>query len=222
MFACALYPCPQAGCTSTFASRRAAQQHYEAKHDATACDHCSKVFLRANYTTQDSFTRALQNHIESAHGRDQPVQRGDAGPRPQRQQRTYTCQYCPKTFNSASYKGRRGAEIALETHEARHDSPPSWDPVDTLGEWVVPIDFTGRKSFGYFECDDCDKTWTSAHAFDEYFQECRSCQEENYPLFLWQNQHPRTRDREEFGDSKGPHDADRCEACQLGVCGGER
>jgi hypothetical protein len=91
-------------------------------------------------------------------------------------------------------------------------------PVSSPGQWVPRKSFTGRKSFGAFECDLCKKVWVSAHAFKEYKQGCQQCEAESLPLFMWHNfEHNDRHDDEGRTDDK-PHDSDRCEACRAGVC----
>lgn len=92
------------------------------------------------------------------------------------------------------------------------------NPVDTAGSWVNRDQFTGPKSFGFFQCSNCFKTWLSAHAFPKYKQGCKSCELESLPVLLWKNEGIDTRNRERFEDEDKPHDHVRCEACRQGVC----
>jgi len=42
------------------------------------------------------------------------------------------------------------------------------------GKWVPTSSFFKMgKSFGYFNCDDCNKTWMSAHAQKKFRQACK-------------------------------------------------
>ena len=42
------------------------------------------------------------------------------------------------------------------------------------GEWVPTSSFFKQgKSFGYFNCTDCNKTWMSAHAQKKFRQACK-------------------------------------------------
>ena len=93
-------------------------------------------------------------------------------------------------------------------------------PVDTPGDWVERDAFSGRKSFGFFVCQ-CGKRWLSAHAFPNYTQGCKSCEDTCLPRYLWVNQHSSFEDYFEDDkdrDNKSPHDRERCEACAKGVC----
>ena len=92
-------------------------------------------------------------------------------------------------------------------------------PVDTEGYWVKREKFFRDKSFGYFVCKDCTKTWLSAHSYKKYKQGCKGCETENYPKYLWFNSIRIEKDPkfEELNKEK-PHDKERCEACHLGFC----
>jgi len=92
-------------------------------------------------------------------------------------------------------------------------------PVDDDGEWVLRDDFTGRKSFGYFQCN-CAKEWQSAHAYKEFNQDCQSCETGSLPLFMWRNFTRRAGYHEEESERSdlGHHDSERCGACRAGVC----
>ena len=96
-------------------------------------------------------------------------------------------------------------------------------PVDTPGAWVLFEDFTGRKSFGMFQCT-CRREWSSAHAFREFRLGCQRCEAMTWPWAMWKNE-PRPREEEEEGggseegsvstesvSTEGSHDVDRCEA----------
>jgi len=94
------------------------------------------------------------------------------------------------------------------------------DPVSTSGKWVERSEFNGKKSFGYFECDGCSgKSWVTAHAFKQYKQACKSCNQYSLAVYMWVNLERREsrggRDEEE---GKPPHLRHLCEACKLGVC----
>ena len=98
-------------------------------------------------------------------------------------------------------------------------------PIENLpGQWVPREDFTGQKSFGFFECPRCSyRSWFSAHSFANFRQGCQGCEKKHLPLYLWENDHRRCHDehKKESADSD-PHDAKRCEACRHGVCSGAR
>lgn len=100
------------------------------------------------------------------------------------------------------------------------------DPVDSGGEWVVASKCPARKSFGAFECASktCDKRWVSAHAFKDFTQGCKECEQHALPKFMWVNHHGRqaTHAKEENLKLDKPHDNARCSACKAGVCLGSR
>lgn len=39
-----------------------------------------------------------------------------------------------------------------------------------------------RKTFGYFECYECNNFWTSAHSWADTSQRCLYCDEDVYPF----------------------------------------
>ena len=88
---------------------------------------------------------------------------------------------------------------------------------DARGEWVRRKNFTGRKTFGHFTCFECNKDWTSAHAFKAYAQRCKACSENAFPRFLWQNDKDHERAEGKRPDQK-PHLNHLCGACKAGVC----
>ncbi len=92
-------------------------------------------------------------------------------------------------------------------------------PVDTDGYWVKRQNFFREKSFGYFVCKGCKKTWLSAHSFKKYKQGCKGCETENYAKYLWVNTSKQDKELKFDGlDKDKPHDKMRCEACQFGIC----
>lgn len=92
-------------------------------------------------------------------------------------------------------------------------------PVDTEGYWVKRENFFREKSFGYFVCNGCKKTWLSAHSHKKYKQGCKGCETENYAKYLWVNSSKKEKEPKfEELDKDKPHDKMRCEACQLGIC----
>jgi hypothetical protein len=101
-------------------------------------------------------------------------------------------------------------------------------PVDSGGFWIPLTLFQAElssrspsknsfKSFGCFECPNCSKTWTSAHAFTNFKQGCKRCEAETLPKVMWLNTEKSTREKEPQSDAK-PHDTNRCEACKFGIC----
>lgn len=95
-------------------------------------------------------------------------------------------------------------------------------PVDTPGEWVPRKKFQGQKSFGWFTCNKCDKSWMSAHAYKEYQQGCKKCKLYTHPRFMWVNKDTKDEDDEDEErkvlSSKKPHMQKLCKACEAGVC----
>ena len=74
--------------------------------------------------------------------------------------------------------------------------------------------------FGDFTCMTCGNKWSSANAYQGFYQNCRGCPEKtaNLPISL----KPLERSDEE-GFSNGPHQSGDCERCQLGLsCRGRR
>ena len=56
------------------------------------------------------------------------------------------------------------------------------------GEWVAARSYNGpSKSFGFFGCTFCQKTWMSAHARKGYKQGCKHCDRFFFPVYLWKN-----------------------------------
>ena len=125
-----------------------------------------------------------------------------------------------------------GAQTVRKRKRETESEPPMPSPhqhraprvgMEGKGYWVLRWDFEGRKSFGCFTCAiaDCGKTWSSAHAFQEHRQACKSCDSYSFPCCLWYNRgderDTKERDTEERTEREH-HDTARCEACNLGVC----
>jgi hypothetical protein len=91
-------------------------------------------------------------------------------------------------------------------------------PVDAPGEWVPREEFLGRKSFGWFSCNKCNKSWVSAHAQCIYTQGCKRCETKSYPIYMWKNEGRKQNDETKKIDTIKPHDSKRCEACKKGDC----
>ena len=98
----------------------------------------------------------------------------------------FPCPQCPKTFKNELSLQQHFTAVHGQVEEFYEDesfedelseySIKSWrpnPPVDSEGEWVHPHEFKGRKSFGYFLCLNCRKTWLSAHSFPNYQQGCQ-------------------------------------------------
>jgi hypothetical protein len=131
----------------------------------------------------------------------------------------HLCTECFKTFWSAA---------SLEQHSdskhttiERYDSHSHDDPYPGIaGYWIPRNKFKGNsKSFGWFECDSCTKTWFSAHAHKRFKQGCQVCEEESFPCCLWVNtSYNNDKDSANMDKSDRPHDRARCEACRKGQC----
>lgn len=54
-------------------------------------------------------------------------------------------------------------------------APPNFVPFKGCqGDWIARKHFYSEgKSFGYFQCNYCDKNWMSAHALKKYKQQCK-------------------------------------------------
>jgi hypothetical protein len=97
-----------------------------------------------------------------------------------------------------------------------HAHPEPFEGIE--GYWVHRAQFSGTKSFGWYQCDGCDKTWFSAHAFTQYRQGCQSCETQTLPCCLWVNTGSRNNNDGRPERDDGPHDSLRCEACRQGAC----
>ncbi len=105
---------------------------------------------------------------------------------------------------ASGHKKRRSLQIG--------SLDPPFPGVD--GEWFLTEDFVGEKSFGWFECRGCWRSWPSAHAWAEFNQGCQKCEVEFLPKFMWVNFGQRCeRDDDSSESDDGPHDCERCEAC---------
>ncbi len=148
-------------CNRVFVSEHALEQHNNAKHapvpSELTCDVCNRVFVSEH---------ALEQHNNAKHVLYQ-----------------VTCDTCGRAF---------GSERALEQHEEAvhwseydeeattedaydsdfdgdcedHSHPPPFP--DAKGYWVNRDDFERSKSFGWFECENCDHRWMSALAYWQY------------------------------------------------------
>ena len=132
-------------------------------------------------------------------------------------ERWCSCSECAKVFKT--YKA-----CTQHKEDTHNESDEDCDlemlspPVDTDGEWVTLRHFNGRKSFGYFKCTGCQNIWTSAHSFKDYTQDCKKCDDSEYPTYMWQNANKGDRQAHKVDDNKKPHDKARCEACRAGEC----
>jgi len=95
-----------------------------------------------------------------------------------------------------------------------HLQCPNVDCGELLDELESRTKYYGMH-FGKYRCpkNDCNKTWTSAYAFDRDYQKCRVCEKKTYPHDLIEH------DRERKGSSKR-HKMDLCGRCKNGkYCG---
>jgi uncharacterized C2H2 Zn-finger protein len=135
----------------------------------------------------------------------------------------FPCPACNRRFRSDHALAQHFAAVHhAECEDDEEDSVDSWrpnPPVDSAGYWVPREEFTGKKSFGYFQCESCFKTWISAHAFPSFKQGCKKCDTEDYPIFLWENMNKKQHDDLNYqrDEKDKPHDQNRCEACRCGV-----
>ena len=191
------YDCWQ--CDREFRSEGALDQHTRAAHPLTyECKHCDRWF---------GSEEAVKQHTQAVHTV------------------TYECKQCDREFRSegALDQHTRAAHQRISPSSLVNGRVPS-SPVDEPGEWVPLDEFTGRKSFGFFVCTGCRKTWRSAHAFKAFKQGCQRCNKESDALLMWQNYgHRRASSDEEDDedsteDNDGPHDKARCEAGRYGMC----
>lgn len=188
------------------AAEKALESHQNSHGTVLSCDQCDRNFSSKNYRGGVAAAeKALESH-QNAHSTQ------------------LSCSHCDRKFNSKDYRGLTAAEKALKQHQAdAHKGRPGNDdwvpppPVSSPGQWVPRDEFKGKKSFGAYRCDDCDKTWISAHAFRDYHQGCQNCETENLPLWMWKN-FQRNSELVADRDSNSPHDRARCEACKAGVC----
>lgn len=158
---------------------------------------------------------ANEEYYEDKHN----LRRGSFAQQRQYDVSLFECSICKKTFRTQRSLSQH-CEDTGHIEDSQDDDGDEIEtpepPVDSPGQWVLREDFTGRKSFGYFVCG-CGRFWLSAHAFKDYRQGCRGCEQKSFPYFLWENFGKRTDRDRNYADDK-PHDASRCEACRNGVC----
>ena len=84
------------------------------------------------------------------------------------------------------------------------------------GYWVYRSDSKAQKGFGMFECNGCNRFWSSAHAYKtKYTQNCQGCRKSFQPYIMW---HFTAQSKKEHQVNEGPpHDAANCSACQSGI-----
>ena len=155
---------------------------------AMDCPDCSKTLYSSH---------ALGQHCLAKHGK-------------------HICTECMKGFNSARSLKKHGRNVVMHSsgRSAGHSHDDPYDGIE--GYWVSRDSFQGSKSFGWFECQDCSKTWFSAHAQKRYKQGCQECEEWTLPCCLWVNTGSNDNERRDRDDV--PHDRARCQACKRGVC----
>jgi hypothetical protein len=131
----------------------------------------------------------------------------------------HLCTECFKTFWSKTsleqhVNSKHGTTKTWSRHSHSHDDPYP----GIAGYWEPRNTYEGNKSFGWFECNHCAKTWFSAHAHKRFKQGCQVCEEQSFPCCMWVN--TGCNDKDSLNDEKddGPHDRARCEACRKGHC----
>lgn len=138
----------------------------------------------------------------------------------------FLCSRCFKAFttekgalmHSEVKHGERGSSngyAATTTDLHGHEDPYP----GIQGYWMRREAYNkGRKSFGWYLCNSCCKTWFSAHAHKFYRQGCQCCETESYPCCMWVNTGYGDRSNRIERDEDKPHDSARCEACRKGDC----
>ena len=207
-------------CGRVFVSAHAVEQHTAASHPPLfECPTCNKSFR--NEAGRDEHSRVVHPaSFACAHCNKNFASEGG---RDMHQRAVHKARAASATAASSTQRNRRhrgagaGRSDDGNQHEEGDDDQPNLrPPVDSPGYWVRCEEFTGRKSFGYFQCG-CGKGWMSAHAFPDFMQGCQTCEAESLPTWLWVNISKDVRPREDKIDDK-PHDRARCEACKAGQC----
>lgn len=139
-----------------------------------------------------------------------------------------SCHTCGKLFNAfdslLQHENSTGHTSSTNSKKKKHKKKskkprlPDAPFPDADGEWVQPEEFSGKKSFGYFTCD-CSACWTSAHAYVQYRQECKTCNSSSHASLFWVNNFNNYDKQSNSQDEESkPHMRHLCEACRLGVC----
>lgn len=186
------------------------QRRWQAKREraeelaARTCSVCEREFGTLHAKAQHD---ASQNHK----GRVQQLQ--------QEQQR--------REAKASREQHRLVAEVARQKREqlVRDLQGSRLDPPfpDCQGHWVWLGDLDRHQnSFAFFECT-CRRTWLTAHGNSRYRQGCQGCDVQSLPKFMWVNTAThRRRQHDNIDEDDGPHDSDRCEACQRGDCSSQK
>ena len=155
------------------------------------CTQCTRVFKTV---------KALKQHRNAVH------------------RAKHDCAECNRSFKTLHALSQHDMAVH-EFSDYESDTFVAYGPPfpDAVGEWVEPEQCTQLKSFGWFECVLCDKEWMSAHAQAGYTQGCKTCNNEDLPVCMWQNEFGVGDKREGVATTK-PHDRGRCEACRAGSC----
>lgn len=166
-------------------------QHEASAHSAPPHSSCSCRLCGEQFFTR----KAMKTHVKFVHGPKQLSQQAPTAVVRQPQQPLPT------------------APAARKQHW--HPSPfPG-----AVGQWMRRNDFKGKKSFGYFKCQQCSNQWLSAHAMQHSRQACKSCPTLFVlPCCMWLNTDLKEKGcvREEPDDC-APHRTDLCEACLTGI-----
>lgn len=143
---------------------------------------------------------------------------------------TYCCAPCNRSFKTIGALLQHDNAVHPDESVMSSDSESEYESDDLFaeyeppfadadGEWVDPQQCNQRKSFGWFECVCCNKTWMSAHAQARYAQGCKMCNVETLPVCMWQNSFKyKETDQPTTVATIKPHDRSRCEACRAGMC----
>lgn len=127
-------------------------------------------------------------------------------------------QYAPSTERVArATRPASAAPVARAAVSRRSGGtpPPPAAPLAVPGRWVLRAQFPGNKSFGFYACSSCGRTWVSAHAWKKYTEGCKGCEQHSYPLYMWHNEGKRDPDRPvRKADAEKPHDQARCGKCR--------
>jgi len=112
-------------------------------------------------------------------------------------QRFFRCKDCKKNFESIAH---RQTEMQC--------------PYVGCKQKLYPIKSKTKfhgKLFGKYRCSSksCNKTWTSAYAYKDYYQECKSCKSKSYPYHLIEHLHGG-----KVGDKE--HLSELCGKCKSG------
>ncbi|CBY20101.1 unnamed protein product [Oikopleura dioica] len=112
-------------------------------------------------------------------------------------QRFFRCKNCKKNYESVAH---RQTEIKCPYVGCKQKLYPLKSKTKFHG-----------KLFGKYRCSskNCNKTWTSAYAYKDHYQECKSCKSRSYPHHLIEHHHDG-----KVGDKE--HLSELCGKCKSG------